>query len=720
MTEFKYNVDVEVSVALVERMVGFLAMWLNLKGNLSRSATNILLVAISFILATVAILFATLLSAALGVKVDPITFKIPRDIRTTFSHSSLNPVIQRVACCPKCFKLYTLDRRFRLPKHCTSKKTKLSRACGAPLTSQRKTRKGYRAVPRRIFNTQLLDAWLKYFLARPGIEESFTDSYATPLRAEGGWMRSIWSSPAWHSFESFTRRQGNLTFSLYIDWFNPLGNKKGGKDSHSGAIIMCCMNLPPDLRFRPENTFVVGITPGPNEPDVEAIAHLLRPLITYLQQYFSEGISIITPNHPDGFIWKVAILPLLGDLPAIRKLTGWLSHSAHRFCPWCSVTSDKVGRLDYGKWRRRSPEKARKYMWKWKQAKTKVAREEIQRKKGVRYTPLVELPYWDPIASLVLGFMHAWLEGVLSDHLRICWAVGLPKKEADAEKQQAQSAREEDTLEMDEGREVDLDSELEEIVSESRESANSSRSVTPFLPVSNGGLHEAMNVDRLSAPSLSRESSQRASSDGDIEMAEAESPVVSESDDDLDWTSDDTWSDETNFKFSKDQMSKVWSAIAKIERPTFAGSLPSNLGEKTHGSLRANDFLILFTDIFPLVIPELWWMGSNDEQLMLDNLHDLVAATHIVASFATCDAEADRFLQHFIAYMKSCRKLYFRFHPRPNHHYSCHFCELLKHWGPMGALNEFYGERLNGMLAGIKINDRVCKLPSLLEILRLM
>ncbi len=34
------------------------------------------------------------------------------------------------------------------------------------------------------------------------------------------------------------------------------------------------------------------------------------------------------------------------------------------------------------------------------------------------------LPYYDPVKHIVLGFMHNWLEGVLSDHLRIFWGIG--------------------------------------------------------------------------------------------------------------------------------------------------------------------------------------------------------------------------------------------------------------------------------------------------------
>jgi len=57
-------------------------------------------------------------------------------------------------------------------------------------------------------------------------------------------MHDIWDSPAWQSLEGFTITHGNLTFSFFIDWFNPFTNKIAGKTVSCGAIMMFCLNLP--------------------------------------------------------------------------------------------------------------------------------------------------------------------------------------------------------------------------------------------------------------------------------------------------------------------------------------------------------------------------------------------------------------------------------------------------------------------------------------------
>ncbi len=47
--------------------------------------------------------------------------------------------------------------------------------------------------------------------------------------------------------------------------------------------------------------------------------------------------------------------------------------------------------------------------------------------------------------------------------------------------------------------------------------------------------------------------------------------------------------------------------IRDVTLPTWVGRLPANLGEASHGKLRVYDYLVLFSFIFPLVVPEFWW-----------------------------------------------------------------------------------------------------------------
>ena len=121
--------------------------------------------------------------------------------------------------------------------------------------------------PLKAFCYQKLKDWLQQKLVRWGFE----DLIDSPLEYTGqeGVMRDILDGSVWKNFkypstdkETYTKRSGNLVFSLYVDCFNPHGNKIGGKLLEAGAIILVCLNLPPEHCYQENNLFLFGITPG--------------------------------------------------------------------------------------------------------------------------------------------------------------------------------------------------------------------------------------------------------------------------------------------------------------------------------------------------------------------------------------------------------------------------------------------------------------------------
>jgi len=125
-------------------------------------------------------------------------------------------------------------------------------------------------------------------------------------------------------------------------------------------------------------------------------------------------------------------------------------------------------------------------------------------------------------------------------------------------------------------------------------------------------------------------------------------------------------------------LSQIHHCIANTVIPTWIDWPPSNLGEKSHGKLKADQWLILFTIFLPLILPELWSKNiSQQNAVLLKNFHDLVACTHIILSHETSSTMAISFGKHYLQYCKSSQLLFPNVLSHLNHHYAMHIPDLL-------------------------------------------
>jgi hypothetical protein len=441
------------------------------------------------------------------------------------------------------------------------------------------------------------------------------------------------------------------------------------------------LNLPPEIRYFPENLFIVGLTPSPSKPDAVRLIHLLDPVIETILQYQPPGKHIVTHRHPEGVAIQTKIIPLIADLPAARETGGFLSHKANCFCWFCNCKAANVESLTFDSWENRSGTVVKEQAQTWLSLTTISARKNQAKETGVRWSSLHRLPYWDPVRHTILGFMHNWLEGVLQHQLRKLWGIG---RDDEAEKMVVADIDAEKYSESDISESAD---ELQQLHQEALEAQSAQPGPPPASPPSHGS----------STPRATPAASLDFSMDDESDL------------EDPDYGHTDT---QTSFNFTDTELQAIRHCIQTITIPTWVGRPPTNLGEKGHGKLKADQYLILFTAIFPLILPEIWTrvspnsngLGSN----MLQSFYYLVAATNIIVSFSTSNAEAESFTAHYVPYRASIQQLYTNFHSLPNHHYAMHNELLLKYWGPLAGLSEFPGERINGMLQKIKTNKHLC------------
>lgn len=352
----------------------------------------------------------------------------PRDPRTILNALKLKPDVQTFVCCPKCFALYSSDAE--APDSCSFRETITSKTCNEPLGRSATVKNTTKRAVVKEYSHQILKIWLGKLLCRPGTEQlvdrdvfaenpdqSHTDVFS------GDVLRQFADRDG-SVFLPSRPSEGRYVFGLSVDAFNPFLNKQAGKKVSSTAIYMVLLNLPPSVRYKVENMYLAGIVPGPREPSLTQINHLLRPLVDELLEFWGPGVWYTrTPCHASGKLVRAALVPLICDLKAARQVMGHGSHSARKFCSICDLSWERRNEITEASRVPVPADQFRKYALEWKLARSHSERDKLFKKQGVRWSVLLDLPYWDPPRYTIIDSMHTILLGHLHRHCSIIWGM---------------------------------------------------------------------------------------------------------------------------------------------------------------------------------------------------------------------------------------------------------------------------------------------------------
>ena len=157
-------------------------------------------------------------------------------------------------------------------------------------------------------------------------------------------------------------------------------------------------------------------------------------------------------------------------------------------------------------------------------------------------------------------------------------------------------------------------------------------------------------------------------------------------------------------------LSQIHHGLAKIIILSWVDHPPTNLGNKTHGKLKADHWLILFTIFFSLILPEIWSTTPSQKNLtLLKNLHNVVACTYVIISHMTSTSAGQQFSEHFFQYCCSSQLLFPNIKSCPDYHYAMYIPDFLCFWGLLIKLNEYPYEHHNGLLQHIQTNKHLCE-----------
>ena len=329
----------------------------------------------------------------------------------------------RFVVCPKCWKLYHYgecvlsagsrrsSRTCNHVRYANHPYHSYRRACGHLLLKSVSLESGQNILyPHKVYCYKSLQSSIQELLLRPGFYQScqYWKTRKTSDRISDVYDGTIWKEFFTISEGPFLSCPNILALMLNIDWFQPFKHTV----CSVGAIYLTIMNLPRALRFKRTNVILIALIPGPSEP-AHDINTLLDPLVNELSTLWK---GIIMEIHNGSLVVKeivrCALLCCACDLPAGRKVCGFLSHSASLGCSKCLKSfKGSAGTMNYSgfdrqSWPLRTNEIHRQNVQLVQQCKTKTEQTQKESLYGCRYSVLLKLPYFDPPRMLIVDPMH--------------------------------------------------------------------------------------------------------------------------------------------------------------------------------------------------------------------------------------------------------------------------------------------------------------------------
>ena len=353
----------------------------------------------------------------------------------------VNPTdIRYFVVCRKCHHLYKFDdcidklsttgekvsklcSFIRFPNH-TQERFRVE--CSQVLLKTVNVTSGRRFLyPFKVFPYKTLSSSLKDMLMRPRFYNLC--QHWKERCIDSGMYDDIYDGKLWQGFQvydgkPFLSGPCGLGLALNIDWFQPYTHVT----SSVGVIFLSIMNLPRSVRFKRENIILVGILPGPSEPK-SSINTYIEPLVNDLKQLWDGMVmEVHTKSEMVKLTVRCALLCIACDLPAGRKLCGFLGHSAKLGCSKClKKFKGKPGSMNYSGferslWPKRNGSSHRRNIEKILKCRTKTSEAELESKYGCRYSVLLELPYFNPCRMLTIDIMHNVYLGT-GKHMLTLW-----------------------------------------------------------------------------------------------------------------------------------------------------------------------------------------------------------------------------------------------------------------------------------------------------------
>ncbi|KAF5336277.1 hypothetical protein D9758_014498 [Tetrapyrgos nigripes] len=559
--------------------------------------------------------------------------------------------------------------------------------------------------------------------------------------------------------------KARLALALQVDFFNPNGNRHRGKTASIGLVSFAILNLPHEIRNKPENLFLAAIIPGPREPNDEDFSNYMTPIIDMCLPGW-KGVHLSrTGKHQEGRAMQYAVVLSVNDLPAARKVAGAAGHTSG----WCTVCQNyhRTYNTCFEQWVKHDVQELRRLAEASRDANCSAERQAIFEASGVRWSELWRLPYWDPTKMLVVDSMHCVLEGLVHYHCRHVLGINAEAagKEAAMDPAFHHNWKLYDELQVPKAYQLDgnkLDSQLKSVSNihdllEAALECNegvpdtmmlrkrlSTKRLPPLRFVAwSLGIHETRDREKFAqyakrknprkamrkvkvifnneviTPDVPQPRKVKVIFNNEvvipvfqIKSIDAFVDVLIEWRLKMPFVPSESKSDS---HIDVKSIQHIQHVINNTSVPSWVNTVPHNYSEKVAGTIKADEWRTLVTIHLPIALVSLWDWDEDKASLrtrkVLDHTMKLFQAVNIVCRFTMSDERA----KAYVGFLKEWVDDLYALHPhtqgsrriRPNVHVAFHIYDFLKLFGPVISWWTFPFERLVGALQKINTNDHI-------------
>ncbi|KAJ6544888.1 hypothetical protein DFH09DRAFT_1088420, partial [Mycena vulgaris] len=443
---------------------------------------------------------------------------------------------------------------------------------------------------------------------------------------------------------------------------------------------------------------------------------------------------ILTRTHKyrSGRHAKAMVIPLTADMLAARAAAGFTSHGSKYFCIACHIDMAHIEEFDHTRWEHRSYAQHLQHANAWKNAASLGEQEKLATEYGVRWTPLLKLPYWNVVRYVLVEAMHVLDLRLIDRHCRDLFRFDLQEDGGDGSEHRVLRPPRVS---------VERETQILQLFQRHRNSPNLMETVlnSPWVTYSAVRdwfvlrIKNWMDANQITDEELLR--IQRPDSDKDPlrDLILAATNTISESatnaglnELDVEECKKLTKALYRGTKFtSLSTKLEIYAHVCRtrnlpsvgtrsqmydrlIDRiylqripqtgvPFLAliwvGAAPKNWGTKKRGKLSADHWRTIFTVHLPITLIWLWRDETERKRELLFNMTQLVMAIR-VANFKETTTDISTLYDTFIStYMMGVAKLFKEDNITPAQHSAFHIGQNLREFGPQHSRGAQFYER---------------------------